>query len=89
MKRFILAGAVLALCGATADAGPIRCIAANVKERVEARAEQVKERIQARPHVRQFGSDLRAVAAIPSKIAEARPLSTFLRAVSCGPWGCK
>lgn len=89
MKRFILAGAVLALCGASADAGPIRCVAAGVKQRVEARVEQVKERIQARPHVRQFKADFRAVAAIPSKIAEARPLSTLLRAVSCGPWGCK
>lgn len=89
MKRFLFAVAVLAFCSANADAGPIRCIAAGVKQRVEARVEQVKERIQARPHVRQFGSDFRAVAAIPSKIAEARPLSTFLRAVSCGPWGCK
>lgn len=89
MKRFLLIVAVLALSGSAADAGPIRNAACAARQAVQDAAERVRERVQARPHVRQFGSDFRAVAAIPSKIAEARPLSTFLRAVSCGPWGCK
>lgn len=82
MKRFLFAVAVLAFCSANADAGPIRCIAANVKQRVEARVEQVKERIQARPHVRQFAADVRTVAV-------SQPIARVVRAVTCGPLGCK
>lgn len=51
MKRFIFAVAVLAVCGASADAGPLRNLACKVRDRVTAR-----------PHVRQVVSDVKAVA---------------------------
>lgn len=75
MKRFLFAVAVLAFCSANADAGPIRCIAANVKQLVEARVEQVKERIQARPIVRQVRTDV-------TTVANSRPVARIVYGVA-------
>lgn len=51
MKRIFLTIAAVCLCGATADAGPLRNLVCAVKSRV-----------QARPIVRQVRSDVTAVA---------------------------
>ena len=68
--RMILTAAVACLCAASVEAGPLRNAACRVKQRV-----------QSRPHVRQAACDVRtvahAVASIPSRVIEARPLRTF------------
>lgn len=67
MRRILLTVATLALTTNAADAcGPLRTF-----------AHRVANRVQSRPLVRQVASDVRAVASVPARVVQSRPVATF------------
>lgn len=81
MKKLMLTLAALAMTATAADAGPLRNLACAVKARV-----------QSRPHVRQAACDVRqvahAVASVPGRIVESRPVRTAFGNVVQAFGGC-
>jgi hypothetical protein len=88
MKRFLITAAALALTATAADAGPLRCL-----------AQRITNRVQARPNVRQAACDVRQVAqrvaSVPGRVVQSQPVRTAVgNAVMafgsvCGPNGCR
>jgi hypothetical protein len=67
MKRIFLALAAIIVTAATADAG--------------CRFPRLKARAKARPHVRRVVADVKAVASVPVKVVQARPVATCVGGV--------